>query len=272
MKALPDLRNRPAAVPFRYDRAAWDRLLPAEGAIIYAQLEKDTSDPMSDHFGSRTERTVVLGVRTTKREDFRKLRAAAATFPETAHLGPGRGRYMVLASVVSSGWYYAQSPIHHKVFSTAEAADVAIAEATPIPDVTYQIHAEVIEHRDNHSMGAGNWLGYDRYSGWQVRSSRYFPGEFEIHDEVLRAIADGAPAVHSQDRAAVVWKALIDAEVIDEQPASTWRHVGENTFCNVTLRRGGEVVGKGLGSVNDGDDPDFFAWLRAVGEALRGGE
>ena len=27
-----------------------------------------------------------------------------------------------------------------------------------------------IEHRDNYSMGGGNWLGIDQHSGWHVRS------------------------------------------------------------------------------------------------------
>jgi hypothetical protein len=66
---------------------------------------------------------VAIGWRFTAREDFRALHAAAAAFPETAHLG------------------------------------------TPGED----------EHRDNYSMGAGNYLsdhgGAHSGTGWVVRSA-----------------------------------------------------------------------------------------------------
>jgi predicted RNA methylase len=95
-------------------------------ALIYAEYHQDTSDPMTDHFGSRVTRTVAIGFRSSSREDFRALRAAAGRFAETAHL--------------------------------ADGADV--------------------EHRENYSMGGGNFLSdhgsSDSGTGWVVRS-RDFP-------------------------------------------------------------------------------------------------
>jgi hypothetical protein len=95
-------------------------------ALIYAELQADTSDPMTDYYGNRTERTVAIGFRRGSREDFRQLRAAAGQFPETAHLMTD-------------------------------------------PDA---------EHRQNYSMGGGNFLsdhGSASWgSGWIVRS-RDFP-------------------------------------------------------------------------------------------------
>jgi predicted RNA methylase len=91
-------------------------------ALIYAELHQDVSDPQTDYFGTRVTRTVAIGFRTSSREDFKALRAAAGSFPETAGM----------------------------------AAD---------PDA---------EHRDNHSMGAGNYLSDHGWagsgSGWLVRS------------------------------------------------------------------------------------------------------
>jgi hypothetical protein len=58
-------------------------------ALIYAEHHQDTSDPMTDYHGSRVTRTVAIGFRSSAREDFRALRAAAGVFPETAHLAAG---------------------------------------------------------------------------------------------------------------------------------------------------------------------------------------
>jgi predicted RNA methylase len=94
-------------------------------ALIYAEYQVDTSDPMSDYHGNRTARTVALGFRTSAREDFRALRAAAAAFPETAHLAEGD-----------------------------------------------------TEHRENYSMGGGNFLSDHGSSSWGtgwVVQSREFP-------------------------------------------------------------------------------------------------
>lgn len=55
-------------------------------ALIFAEYHEDTSDVQSDYFSSRVTRTVAIGFRTSSREDFRALRAAAGQFPETAHL------------------------------------------------------------------------------------------------------------------------------------------------------------------------------------------
>jgi predicted RNA methylase len=94
-------------------------------ALIYAELHQDTSDPQTDYFGSQVTRTVAIGFRTSFREDFRALRAAAASFPETAHLAEGD-----------------------------------------------------TEHRQNYSMGGGNFLSDHGSSSWGsgwVVLSRDFP-------------------------------------------------------------------------------------------------
>jgi hypothetical protein len=73
--------------------AAWKRISALQPknaeALIVAELLEDTSDPMSDYFGHKLVRRVAIGWRGGTREDFRQLRAAAARFPETAHLGTG---------------------------------------------------------------------------------------------------------------------------------------------------------------------------------------
>ena len=89
-------------------------------ALIVAEYRVDASDPMTDYFASRTQRTVAIGWRHSSREDFRALHAAAAQFTETAGV-------------------------------------------------------EFTEHRDNHSMGAGNYLSDHGWagagSGWLIKSA-----------------------------------------------------------------------------------------------------
>lgn len=114
-------------------------------ALICAEYHEDTSDPMTDHFGSRVTRTVAIGFRSSSREDFRALRAAAGRFAETAHLSDGEG----------------------------------------------------VEHRENYSMGGGNFLSdhgsSDSGTGWVVRS-REFPCQWVNLTEDAIPAASAAPA------------------------------------------------------------------------------
>lgn len=55
-------------------------------AVIVAHLQEDESEPMTDYFGARTVRSVILGFSDKTRENFAELRRAAAHFPDTAYL------------------------------------------------------------------------------------------------------------------------------------------------------------------------------------------
>lgn len=93
-------------------------LMPAWAkACIVARLHEDCSDPVSDYYGSRIVREVLLGFSKSSRESFREMRKAAALFPETAALaGPegeehrekysmGRGYYLKRKGVsYYAGW------------------------------------------------------------------------------------------------------------------------------------------------------------------------
>lgn len=120
-------------------------LAPANAeAVIVAQLKEDTSDSQTDYFSNKTERSVAIGFRTGKREDFKQLHRAAASFPETAHLG------------------------------SQEALDTWVEEKYGEHGYGGYIAEKAGEHRDNYSMGAGNYLsdhGWDGSgSGWVIKS------------------------------------------------------------------------------------------------------
>lgn len=111
-------------------------------ALIIAEWHEDTSDPMSDYTGSRVTRTVAIGFRSSSREDFRALRSAAGQFKETAHM----------------------------------ASDESLAAWLDEQGVRSAWRAQ-LEHRDNYSLGAGNYLS-DHGSarggtGWVVRSAAF---------------------------------------------------------------------------------------------------
>lgn len=170
--------------------ACWeviDRLKPANAqAVIVAELREDDSDMMTDYFASHTTRTVAIGFRTGSREDFRQLRAAAGRFEFTAHLGPNCDQYTVRSVWAADspagtafnwrkGDYYVHGALHGQTFTKREDAEQAIAKAEPLGTcdgvaLEYIIGKESIEHRENYSMGAGNYLGLSKYSGWIVRS------------------------------------------------------------------------------------------------------
>lgn len=168
--------------------------MKAAGAnrVIVAEFRVDQSDSQSDYCGGRTARRVVIGYGTGKRESFRQLRKAAGAFPPTADMGPGQDiwkpRVVLLEDVKDGGGggYYKGSyshwhreledGAHCRTRAEAEAwiADKGEPESIGFDGQTvrfgWRIDCESYEHRENYSMGGGNYLGSSRYGGWQVRS------------------------------------------------------------------------------------------------------
>ena len=99
-------------------------------ALIIARLKKDESDPQSDYFASSTQRTVILGFSSHKRDIFSEMRKYASNFEATKHLAEynadyehrekysmGAGYY--LGDSKYQGWIIEKSPIY-KLESTIE--------------------------------------------------------------------------------------------------------------------------------------------------------
>jgi predicted RNA methylase len=138
-------------------------------ALIFAEYHVDDSDPMTDYFSSHTTRTVAIGFRASSREDFRALRAAAAQFPETAHMA---------SEETLAAWHEANGFRRH--------------------------HQDTLEHRDNWSMGGGNYLSdhdsANRGTGWVVRS-REFPCSYVGLTEDAVPERPAAPAQAEREQA-----------------------------------------------------------------------
>ena len=197
-------------------------------AMIVAQFETDQSDSMSDYYATRTERTIVIGWSKHKRDLFPEMRKAAATFPPTAHLGPGCDVWSVsvehTADVIDGGRAYwkgsishwhgeilgVDSSVHGRQFLTESDARAWIAEqptTEPHPihfgDVVgtfgWRVSKSSVEHREKYSMGSGYYLkASGAYStGWTV-SKQYVPtsrdcSDFDVYDP--SAPAPAAPVV-----------------------------------------------------------------------------
>lgn len=180
----------PLTLKFRASNKTIDAPAGAYAAIV-AEDERDESDGMTDYFATSTERRVLIGWRYTPRESFRALRKAAALYQPTRHLGPGCDAYTVrpvlTVDAVDHGQHYykdGRAPWFDdrvRSFDTRAEVDAFLATADPLPimllggvDVPLAWHVECssIEHRENYSMGAGNYLkrGSRYSSAMKVRS------------------------------------------------------------------------------------------------------
>lgn len=167
-------------------------------ALIVAIHDEDDSDPMSDYHNHTSDRHVAIGWRKGKREDFRQLREAASCFPDTAHLGPGCDSWTVTAYTQPDEGPHKfrerrnlQDPESYRPmrFLTEAAACEYVSGllATSREEIDdsdlrgfrcdaerygVELHVDKVEHRENYSMGAGNYLkfGSRDSTGWCVKS------------------------------------------------------------------------------------------------------
>lgn len=166
--------------------------------VIVAEFGVNESDSMTDHFGGRSVRRVVIGFGKGKRENFRELRAAAAAFPPASDLACDRVACCVTVKQSPDDRYgrdvYWRDDAYNTIhFRSIEEANAAIEElrknhpecqpgyvgcidfpgfisehSTPVYPVQFPVTSP--EHRENYSMGGGNYLGWSRYGGWSVYS------------------------------------------------------------------------------------------------------
>ncbi len=114
---------------------------PLARAVLVAEYRQDESDLMTDYWGSRTLRRVVLAWSSHTRNLFPEMRKAAALFEETAHLADapaeaehrenysmGGGNYLKAGGRHSTGWSVRKRVIYaegDERFSRVDADEVA---------------------------------------------------------------------------------------------------------------------------------------------------
>lgn len=181
-------------------------------AAIVAELREDDSDSMSDYWGSKTLRRVIIGYSAHARDLFPELRKAAALFPETAHLADapasaehrekysmGAGFYLKDGSRHSTGWQVAKERIYNgpESLSLAEFFDAPAPISAAAPAISGR--ATISEHIHT-KKGFTMWIvslaerverdEFDRrrdaakaLGGWYSRPWGATPGGFAFKDE-----------------------------------------------------------------------------------------
>lgn len=165
-------------------KAKWEKLIakaPANAcAVIIAEERADDSDSQTDYFASHATQRMAIGFRTGPREDFRRLRAAAELHPETSYMRPGSSQWTAdICYEIPGSTLPPQGHIERVSHEGTEAEFNAklnkILKDMPEKDENggvRKVHKseESFEHRENYSMGAGNYVGRSKYSGWIVKS------------------------------------------------------------------------------------------------------
>jgi hypothetical protein len=122
-------------------RARFANLLPDNAqAVIVTHLKQDESDSQTDYFASSTQRTVILGFSTHKRDIFSEMRKFASNFEGTAYLAEfnedyehrekysmGNGYY--LGENKYHGWIIKKEPIYKRENTIEAFAYIAGDEA-----------------------------------------------------------------------------------------------------------------------------------------------
>jgi hypothetical protein len=165
-------------------KAKWDALIakaPANAcAVIICEFRVDDSIHETDYFASHATTRMAIGFRTGSREDFRQLRAAAALHPETDYMRPGTSLWTASIYYEKPGSTlppegHVERIEHEGTEAEFNAKLDELLKEMPEHDEegkvrTVHKHEESFEHRENYSMGAGNYVGRSKYSGWIVKS------------------------------------------------------------------------------------------------------
>jgi hypothetical protein len=95
-------------------RQRLEAIVPADvKAVIVAELHEDESDGMTDYYGYRTKRTVILGFSAHTRDLFSEMRKVAANFEDTAHLAEENEKYEHREKYsMGDGYYLGESKYH----------------------------------------------------------------------------------------------------------------------------------------------------------------
>lgn len=132
--------------------------IPAHAkAIIFAELEEDNCDGMTDYYNTKTTARVVLGWSKHTRDLFSEMRKHAARYPETAHLATkreenehrekysmGKGYYLKASGCFDSGWIIRKFELPFALTRIEADTLDAIGGWTPTPEPAIDF-AQVIE-------------------------------------------------------------------------------------------------------------------------------
>lgn len=165
-QAAADARNEEARNRRAFMDDAASRVPADAKAVIIAELVQDTSDTMTDYYGSRTLRTVILGFSTHTRDLFPELRKAARNFAETVALADADEKAEHRQKYSMGGGYFLKDGYRHddgwrvskqRLWNGLESlpvAEWAPAPAAPEPVASpAQVAGAVAIERHTHTKG-----------------------------------------------------------------------------------------------------------------------
>ena len=182
------------------------KLIPADTkAIIIAELHENESDGMTDYYGYRTVRTVILGFSKHTKDLFSEMRKYAANFEDTAHLAVenkvyenrekhsmGAGYY--LGGSVYHGWIIRKKSYYKNIESIInEFALIAGDEA----NVCVKVHATSIAP----AAVTGNFIIVD----YSVKALAVFGDTRPIKDQLMALGCRFNPRLTHEDTKKAGW-------------------------------------------------------------------
>lgn len=187
------------------------RLIPSWAkAVIIAEMEIDKCDGMSDYYATATTRRVIIGFSKHNRDLFPEMRAAAATFPETAHLATGddktehrekysmgSGYYLKASHRYSTGWRVSKEGLRLGVpysgFAEFHLQPAAMQKAETPGGITieqhthtkkgFQMHICILPNRVERSEFEALRSKAEALGGWYSKPWGKTPGGFAFKVE-----------------------------------------------------------------------------------------
>lgn len=209
-----------------FEADAANRIPAWAKAAIVAELVEDESDSMSDYFGSKRTRAVIVGFSKHTRDLFPEMRAAARNFAETAHLADapeaaehrekysmGGGFYLKDGYRHSNGWQVSKVSLRDdNPAASLPTAEWSLAAPTAPPVAVEAVGGLRIEEHTHTKKGFAMFVcvmservereEFERLrdaaqamGGWYSRPWGRTPGGFAFKDRAsAKAFANPAPA------------------------------------------------------------------------------
>ena len=130
-------------------------------AVIVARLRQNESDSYTDYYSYNTQRTVILGFSTHKRDIFSEMRKHASNFEQTAYLAEYNEKY---EHRDLGGWVVRQHPhpgeVAHKRAHQRLHQQRSPGKAAELPDPSLaQAQRQYRQHRRTHRPAPGPAAG-----------------------------------------------------------------------------------------------------------------
>jgi hypothetical protein len=195
------------------NKALWAKAPAWSSGVILAELEQDECDSMTDYYATSTSKYVAIGWMRGERQDFKQLRAAAATYEPTRELATdpkaehrenwagGAGYYLKHGTRYCSGWkvrvWWHKYSMPYSMVEDCTPTHKPAESRSPESAGTVSAHIEKHFH-DKHKtdywlvvankrVSRSEWQRLTdvarTYGGWYARAWQEIPGGWGFSEE-----------------------------------------------------------------------------------------